>query len=283
MFTIYVESLNFKSGNVDMSHYNLQPQRIGAVNWIGLSTLIRKEISRFLSVYLQTIVAPVMTSAMFYAVLALAFGGLAKEVNGVAYMTFLAPGLILMAMVQNAFSNTSSSLMIAKIQGTVVDLLMPPISSVELYVGMIIGAVTRALIIGFVGLGALFYFSDFGVYHLGTSVTFAFLGAWMMATVGIMGGVWADKFDHIAAVTNFVITPLTFLSGTFYSIMSLPEKWQVIAHYNPFFYMIDGFRYGFIDSSDGNLLFGFVFLTTLNLILTALTLWMLKTGYKIKS
>ena len=275
--------IEFNQGNVGMKAYNLQPQQMGRVNWVGLSTLIRKEVARFLAVYLQTIVAPVITSAMFFSVLALAFGGVAREIDGVPYMTFLAPGLIYMAMIQNAFSNTSSSLMIAKIQGTVVDLLMPPISSGELYFGMVVGAVVRALLIGLVGFAVLWYFADVGFYHMGVSFGFAILGAWMMATLGIMGGVWAEKFDHIAAVTNFIITPMTFLSGTFYSISSLPEDWHVLAEFNPFFYAIDGFRYGFIDSVDGNLFFGFVFLTTLNLILTSIALLMLKTGYKIKS
>lgn len=266
-----------------MSSYNLQPRRMGRFNYVGMMTLVRKEVGRFLSVYLQTIIAPVVTSGMFYAVLALAFGGIAREVNGVAYMTFLAPGLIMMTMLQNAFSNTSSSLMIAKMQGTIVDLLMSPLSYGELYLGLVIGAILRALLIGSVGLLVLGYYADLGVHNVGAIVGFAVMGAWMMATLGLMGGIWAEKFDHIAAVTNFVITPMTFLSGTFYAMSTLPENWQILATFNPFFYVIDGFRYGFIGSADGAVLYGFAFLAILNLILTSLTLLMLKVGYKIKS
>lgn len=257
-------------------------RQIGRVNWRGLWTLYMKEVRRFLNVYTQTLLAPMVTTLLFLAIFTLALGGGGREVGGVAFASFLAPGLIMMAMVQNAFANTSSSLVIAKVQGNIVDVLMPPLSPLELTLGFAGGGVTRGLMVGLaVGLGMWFFVPVtlhnplFIVYH-------AVMASLMLALLGMIGGIWSEKFDHIAAVTNFVITPFSFLSGTFYSIERLPEVWQVVAHFNPFFYMIDGFRYGFIGHADGDLLLGLAVMAGFNLFLWAVTYRMLATGYRLK-
>ena len=246
-------------------------------------TLIKREVGRFLNVYTQTIVAPAVTTLLFYAIFALAFGGIKRQVGEVPYMEFLAPGLVLMTMVQNAFANTSSSLVISKVQGNIVDVLMPPLSALELYIGFVTGSVLRGLCVGVVTVIVISFFVPLHIHAPLVILAYAFLGTLMLGTLGLAAGIWSEKFDHIAAVTNFIVTPLTFLSGTFYSIAQLPEFWRGLAEYNPFFYMIDGFRYGFIGQADGSVFIGIIALLVLNLALMALTLWMLRTGYKIKS
>ncbi|MEM7680191.1 MAG: ABC transporter permease [Pseudomonadota bacterium] len=262
---------------------NYKPRAIGVINWVGLATLTRKEIERFTSVYLQTIAAPIVTTLLYYAIFALAFGGVAREVNGISFLAFLAPGLIMMTMVQNAFANTSSSLVISKMQGTVIDILMPPLSSIEILTGYITGGLVRGFAVGLCTAIAVYLFVDFEIAHWWMLLSFAFLGNFMLSALGVLTGIWAEKFDHTATITNFIITPLTFLSGTFYSIESLPANWQVIAHYNPFFYMIDGFRTGFIGAGDGSIMTGLVTLSLINLVLVVLILYLLEIGYKIKS
>lgn len=261
----------------------LAPRKITGWNKIGLYTLIKREVGRYMAVYMQTIVAPVVTTLLFYTVFALAFGGVAREVNGVAFLQFLAPGLIMMTMVQNAFANTSSSLIISKVQGNIVDILMPPMSSLELLIGFLAGGVIRGLMVGAVTIVIVSIFVPLMISSVVQIIVFAFLGTMMLALLGIAAGVWAEKFDHMAAVTNFIITPMTFLSGTFYSVRSLPEMWHALALYNPFFYMIDGFRGGFIGQTDGSMFFGVGLLIVINLILALMILAMLKAGYKIKS
>lgn len=260
-----------------------KPRTIPPINFIGLKTLIYKEVGRFLNVYTQTIIAPVVTTLMFYSVFALAFGGLEMKIGDMSYLTFLAPGLVMMTMVQNAFANTSSSIVIAKVQGNIVDVLMPPISAGELFAGYMIGGVIRGLVVGFVCAFVIWLVVGLQVHSFLAILAFAVLGNALMSALGLAAGIWSEKFDHIAAVTNFVVTPMTFLSGTFYSVGQLPPLWAKIAHYNPFFYMIDGFRYGFIGHADGNLMIGLALLLSINIFLGLLTLRMLKTGYKIKS
>ena len=262
---------------------HLKPREIGPINWVGLLTLIQREVNRFRVVYIQTILAPMVTTLLFYAIFTLAFGGMAREVNGISFLKFLAPGLIMMTMVQNAFANSSSSIIIAKIQGNIVDLLMPPLSNVELMVGFLVGSVLRGLVVGLATSIAMYVFVPFELYSLWVVVVFGFLGSLMLGALGLATGIWADKFDHVASVTNFIVTPLTFLSGTFYSMGSLPEMWQAIARYNPFFYMIDGFRYGFIGRGDSDVIVGLAILVGINVGLIGVVLWMLRTGYKIKS
>ncbi|MBU0799895.1 MAG: ABC transporter permease [Alphaproteobacteria bacterium] len=259
------------------------PRIIKGINTIGLMTLTRKEISRFLNVYLQTLVAPVITTLLFYTIFALAFGGEERMVGDIPFMQFLAPGLIMMTMVQNAFANTSSSLVIAKVQGNIVDVLMPPLSAAEILAGFVAGAVVRGMMVGTVTIAVMALFAPVAIYNIAAIIGFALLGNILLAVLGILGGIWSQKFDHIAAVTNFFITPMTFLSGTFYSIESLPGIWRHIAHYNPFFHMIDGFRYGFTGHADSDVIMGACILAAIDLALLFAAWRMLKTGYKIKS
>jgi len=260
---------------------------MGKVNWIGFWTLLMKEVRRFVKVWLQTIAAPVITTLLFYAVFSLAMsggsGGTGQTVYGVPYFNFLAPGLIMMAMTQNAFANTSSSVMIAKVQGNIVDVLMTPISPVELALAWTLGGVVRGLMVGVVTAATIGLFLPVRIHDVGAVLLYGTLATMLLSLLGIIGAIWADKFDHIAAVTNFIVTPLTFLSGTFYSVDRFPPVLRSVTHLNPFFYMIDGFRYGFIGHAEASLLSGVAVLAGLNLILWVVTLRMLVTGYKLKS
>ena len=267
-----------------MADQSITARKIKGINKIGLYTLVRKEVVRFLKVYMQTLVAPAVTTLLFYTVFALAFGGIDRDIGGnVPFLTFLAPGLIMMSMVQNAFANTSSSLIISKVQGNIVDILMPPLSSGEILTGFLSGAVLRGLAVGTITLCFLSVFAPITIHSVPTIIMFAILGTYMLGALGVIAGIWCERFDHMAAFTNFIVTPMTFLSGTFYRINMLPEIWQNIAHLNPFFYMIDGFRYGFIGQSDGNITIGIIMLVVMNALLTVLCYKLLKSGYKIKS
>ncbi len=266
-----------------MTNLSAQQKKIVGINRIGLMALVKREVFRFINVYTQTIVAPVITTLMFYTVFALAFGGESRMIGDLPFLAFLAPGLVMMTMLQNSFANTSSSLVISKVQGNIVDVLMPPLSAMELYLGYAAGAVLRGLCVGLIAVIVLSFFAPIHVHSPAAIFAFAFLGTLMLGTIGIAGGIWSEKFDHIAAVTNFVVTPMTFLSGTFYSISQLPEFWQHLALANPFFYIIDGFRYGFIGHADGSIMVGLAFLTVCNGLLITLCYFMIKSGYKIKS
>jgi ABC-2 type transport system permease protein len=259
---------------------------MGRINWIGFWTLLVKEVRRFAKVYLQTIAAPVVTTLLYYVVFAVAMsstGGSANPSGQVQLFTFLAPGLIMMGMSQNAFANTSSSVMISKVQGNIVDVLMTPISSVELALALVMGGIVRGLVVGVVTAIAIDFLVPVRIYDIFAVFGFALLANMMLALLGVIGAIWADKFDHIAAVTNFVVMPLTFLSGTFYSVDRFRPALRTAAHFNPFFYMIDGFRYGFIGHADAPLLQGVAVLVTVNAVLWVVTLRMLVTGYKLKS
>jgi len=258
------------------------PRAIGAVNWLGLWTLYSKEVRRFLSVFTQTLLAPMVTTLLFLAIFTLALGGAGRVVEGVDFVRFLAPGLIMMSLMQNAFANTSSSMVMAKIQGNIVDLLMPPLSATELNLGIAGGGVTRGLLVGMATGMTMWIFVPLGLHSPLAVIYFAFNGAVMLAFLGVAAGIWADRFEHIAAVTNFVIVPLSFLSGTFYSISRLPPEWQIVAQFNPFFYLIDGLRYGFIGQSDGTLGVGVVVVLSVNVGLWLLTQRMFATGYRLK-
>lgn len=259
------------------------PRTVGPVNWIGLWTLYLREVRRFIKVHQQTVWAPVVTTLLFYTVFALAFGGAGRSVGDIPYMIFLAPGLVMMSMTQNAFANTSSSVVISKVQGNIVDTLMPPLSPLELVVGFVMGGVTRGLLVGLVATIAIRLFVPFGIANLAFVLFHAVMASMLLSLLGLVGGIWSEKFDHIAAVTNFVVTPLSFLSGTFYSVESLPTAFWWIAHFDPFFYMIDGFRYGFIGRSDGTLALGVVVMLATNAALWALAWRMLASGYRLKA
>lgn len=261
----------------------VQPREIRGINWVGLRTFIYKETARFMNVYMQTIVAPLVTLFLFFIVFYLGLEAEDRLVLGVEYVRFLAPGLLMMAMVQNAFSNSVSSIVIAKVQGNIVDVLMPPLSPGEVLTGYIVSSVFRGLLIGVCGAVLLAAFIDLHISSFLILLSFAILGNLMLALLGVVGGLWSEKFDQMAALANFVITPLTFLSGTFYALAALPPVWQKIALLNPFFYMIDGFRAGFIGVAETNLVVGAGLLGILNLALAGLSLALLKSGYKTKS
>ncbi len=252
-------------------------------NVIGLWTLYLREVRRFIKVYTQTVLAPMVTTLLFLAVFTLAIGSARPDVAGVPFTEFLAPGLIMMAMAQNSFANTSSSIMIAKVQGNIIDTLMPPLSPGELTAGIALGGVTRGLCVGAAVSLAMSPFVHLGIANPLLIAFHAVMAATMLSLLGIMGAIWSEKFDHIAAVTNFVVTPLAFLSGTFYSIERLPEAARAIAHLNPFFYMIDGFRAGFIGHSDSPPLLGIAVMLGANTLLWAGCAHMFRTGYKLKS
>jgi ABC-2 type transport system permease protein len=259
------------------------PRRFGALNTLGLWTLYRKEVHRFGKVIIQTVFAPVVTTLLFFAVINLAFGERRGDVAGIPFSDFLAPGLILMGLLQNAFANSSSSILVSKVQGNSVDFLMPPLSALELMIAFIAGAVTRGVVVAAATGIVMAFFVDLTPAHIWAIVFYAITGASLLGMVGLIGGVWAEKFDHIAVITNFIITPLTFLSGTFYSIEVLPEPFYTLSHINPFFYMIDGFRYGFTGHADGSILAGVLIILALNAILIAISYLVLRSGWRLKS
>lgn len=259
------------------------PRQVGAVNWIGLKTLLGREVRRFLKVWIQTIAAPVVTTLLFYAVFALALGGVVRMVGDVPFLKFLGPGLVMMSIAQNAFANTSSSVLVSKVQGNIVDVLMPPLSAGELAAGFVLGGVIRGLMVGLVTAAAIWVFVPLGIHNPFFILFHAVMAAMLLSLLGLIGGIWAEKFDHMAAVTNFIVTPLSFLSGTFYSIDAVPELFRFIAHLNPFFYFIDGFRYGFIGQTDGTLVQGVVVLLAVNAALLAVAMRLLSSGYKLKA
>ena len=265
------------------SHRPLRSREFGAVNWLGVRTLYFKEVQRFLKVFLQTVIAPAVTTLMFLAIFTLVLGGQNRTVNGVPFLEFLAPGLLMMAIIQNSFANTASSVLVSKIQGNIVDILMPPLSARELTFALTMGGVTRGAAVGTVICVAMSPFAPMAMAHIWAIVYFTLAAALMLSLMGLITGIWAEKFDHMATVTNFVIIPLSFLSGTFYSIDRLPDIWRTVSQLNPFFYLIDGIRYGFIGHADGSLGVGIGVTLVLNLGLWTLCHWMLQSGYKLKA
>ncbi|MDP6874458.1 MAG: ABC transporter permease [Alphaproteobacteria bacterium] len=261
----------------------LAPRLVGTVNWRGIWTLYAKEVHRFLKITMQSIVAPVVTTLLFLAVFSLAFGD--RDVLGgeVSFQRFLAPGLMMMAIVQNSFANSASSLLLSKIQGNIVDLMMPPLGPGELSLCFALSGATRGLLCAAAVALGMVLFVDISVAHVWPILFHGLAAALLLSQIGITAGIWADKFDHMATVTNFVITPLAFLSGTFYSIDRLPEPWHGLSQINPFFYMIDGFRYGFIDHADGSLAAGIAIMIALNVVLWSANYLILRSGYKLKS
>lgn len=231
----------------------------------------------------QTVMAPVISTLLFYLVFSLALGGATRTTHGISTMAFLVPGLIMMSMAQNAFANTSSSLVISKVQGNIVDVLMPPLTPAEFALGYLLGGVVRGLVVGVASILVMLLLAPISFEHPAFILFHGLMGSMMLALLGMIGGIWSMKFDHLATVTNFIIMPATFLSGTFYSSSQLPEFWKFLAHLNPFFYMIDGFRYGFIGLADSNLIHGIIMMIAVNLLLWIVCLSMLKTGYKLKS
>lgn len=263
---------------------------ITGFNRIGLWSLYMKEVRRFLKVQTQTVWAPAVTTLLFLVIFTVAMGRGDRMVLGVHFATFVAPGLIMMGMMQNAFANSSFSLLAGKLQGTIVDLLMPPLTNAELMIGIVAAAVTRAVMVGgAVALAmALWPGIDMMAAHPWAIVWFGLMGSLMLSLMGLLTSLWAEKFDHAAAVTNFVVAPLSLLSGTFYVIHNLSPAFQAISRANPFFYMISGFRFGFIGQSDiGNtnhdVAMAAIGVGVLNLVLGFVTYRILKSGWKLKS
>ena len=262
---------------------------IRGINGIGLWSLYIKEIRRFLKVQTQTIWAPAITTLLFLVIFSVALGRGGREVLGVNFPTFVAPGLIAMAMMQNGFANSSFSLLSGKIQGTIIDLLMPPLSEGELMAGIVGAAMTRAVAVGFVVAGAMLLYPgvNLAMAHPWAVVWFGLMGALMLSLLGLVASIWAEKFDHNAAVTNFVIAPLAMLSGTFYIIDRLAPAFQSVSRANPFFYVISGFRYGFLgqsDIGDGTaVMLAGLGLLALNAVLAFVTYRLLVSGWKIKN
>lgn len=248
---------------------------------IGFQTLFCKEVLRFWKVATQTVTAPIMTAMMYLLIFGQALDGHVK-VHGVSYMAFLIPGLVMMSVLQNAFANASSSLIQSKVTGNLVFIMLPPLSHWEMFSAYVLAAVVRGLAVGLGVFVATAWFAHLSFASPLWIILFAFLGAAVLGTMGLIAGIWAEKFDQLAAFQNFVIVPLTFLSGVFYSIESLPPVWKTISSLNPFFYMIDGFRYGFSGQSDVSPMHSLIFVTGFLLALASLALYMLRSGYKLR-
>ncbi len=253
------------------------------MNWLGFITLLWKEVRRFLKVPLQTVLAPMMTTILFLAIFTLAFGGSERYVGEVSYASFLAPGLIMMAVIQNSFANTSSSILISKVQGNIVDILMPPLSAAELTLAYVLSGLARGLTVAMVVGIVMWLLIDISIHSWVAVIYYVISAGLMLSLLGMIAGILSEKFDHMAAMTNFVIMPLSFLSGTFYSIDRLTGVWYQISHLNPFFYMIDGFRYGFIGTSDSSIWVGAVSIAALDILLYIAVWALIKSGYRLKA
>ena len=261
----------------------LLAKKFDFANWYGLWTLYKREVLRFLSMPMQTLIAPATNSLLFLFVFSIALGRGTTEVSGVMFVQFMAPGLIMMAIINSSFQNATSTLMISKMQGNIVDILMPPLTAGELLLGFALGGATRGLFVGTIVGIVLYFFVPFTLHSIVYVCLFSFFASLLLSTVGVIVGVWAYKFDDIATITNFIIMPLSFLSGTFYSVEKLPDLFQSITYFNPFFYMIDGFRSGFIGYSDSSLLIGATLLISLNIILFIMGYILFRSGYKLKT
>ena len=254
---------------------------LGPINWMGLRTLYMKEVRRFMRVGPQTLLAPIISNLLYMTVFVLAFSALHPDPQ--SFMAFLAPGLVMLGILNNAAANSSSSIMTGKMMGSITDVLMPPLSSSELALGWIGGAATRGVLVAIATGAALSFFTPLIPTHVWAVLYFGLSAAVMMAMIGVLSGIWAEKFDQLAVVNQFIILPLSFLSGTFYRIDVLPAIFQDLIKGNPLFYLIDGFRYGFTGEADGNLLVGVVFIAALNIALFLTVLLVLRAGWRIKS
>ena len=263
--------------------YQIKVVKFGAVNWVGFWSLYVKEVSRFFVVWAQTLLSPLVSSLLFLSVLTLAIGNERGDVLGFPFISFLAPGLIVMSMIQQSFSHTVSSFMISKMQGNIIDTLFAPLTAVEVTFALILAAVTRSLFILVISIIAFSFIVDLNIHSVFYIFIGSFIGSFILGALGFITGLWAEKFDHTATITNFIITPLSFLSGVFYSIDKLPEFFQLASKVNPFFYIIDITRFGFLGTSDGSIVFGIVYLLIISFIMWFLSYYLYKIGYKIKS
>ncbi len=263
--------------------YKIGKRRFGLINWIGFYSLYKKETLRFLIVFGQTIVGPMLTGILFLIVISIAWGDDRGLVLGLPFVNFLAPGLISMQVIQQAFSHSSSSILMGKVMGNIIDLIGSPLSAAEVTLAIILASVTRSFIICIISIICFNLLVDVNVLHYYYFLVYLFLSSFLMGSLGFIAGMWAEKFDNMATVTNFIIVPLSFLSGTFYSIDRLPEVLKGLSIYNPFFHMIDGLRFSMIGIRDGGESFGLLYLLFLNLALWFTSYILYKKGYKIKS
>ena len=265
------------------------PRNYHGVNWTGATTLYLKEVRRFWKVGMQTLMAPVVTTVLYLMVFSVATQGARPPVGGVPYTLFMGPGLIMMQIMNSAFANSSSSLMQAKMMGLTQDFLTPPLTPTEQVVAFALGAATRGLFVGLVSAIAVYAIvvfanhASFGIAHWWAVLYFGFASSMLMGLIGMAAGLWAEKFDHLAAVTSFVVMPMSFLSGTFYTVSRLHEPFRTISQYNPFFYMISGFRYGFIGHADSSIAVGAAVIGGLTFVMGAICWWLFQTGYRLKS
>ena len=248
----------------------------------GFRTLLRKEMKRFVKVSVQTVLAPILTSMLYLLIFSHALQDRVQVFEGVGYTAFLVPGLVMMAVLQNAFANTSSSLIQSKITGNIVFILLPPLSHFEIFVAYVAAAMVRGLVVGSGVFVVTVWFAAPSFAHPLWIITFAVLGSAILGTMGLLAGIWAEKFDQIAAFQNFIIMPLTFLSGVFYSVHSVPAFWLAVSHLNPFFYMVDGFRYGFFGVSDVAPTTSLIVALGALAAVSAITLAVLRSGYKLR-
>jgi len=252
------------------------------MNWYGLYTLFGKEVWRFMKVAMQTILTPIITVLLYLLVFVSVLEEHVEVYEGISYTAFLIPGLMMMSIIQNAFSNSSSSLFQSKMMGSIVFLLLPPLSSWEFFLAYIGASILRGILVGIGVWIATLWFVILPINHLWALIAFAVLGSGVLGTLGLIASLWAEKWDHISAFQNFLILPLTFLSGVFYRIDSLPEFWGQLSYYNPFFYMIDGFRYGFFGVSEINVGISLAIVSFFFIIVTSWCLWLLHSGYKLR-
>ena len=258
-------------------------RRFGRVNWLGAQTLAQREVRRFMNVWSQTVMAPLINAALLLMIFTIAIGPTRGDVMGVAFITFLVPGILTMTVIQNAFANTSSSLAGAKIQGNIVDTLMPPLSAGELLFGYLSGAVVRGSMVAIVIAFGAWLILGVGVQHPLWVICFVLLGSVFMGGLGMVAGIYANKFDQLSAIGNFIVTPLAFLSGTFYSIDALPGVMQTLCRLNPFFYIIDGVRFGMIGVSDSSPWIGLLFVLSACAVVCTICWRWLKVGYRLKA
>ncbi len=257
-------------------------RRFGAVNWLGLWTLVVREVRRFMNVWSQTVMAPLINAGLFLMVFVLAVGPNRGPVMGVPFIEFIAPGILTMTVIQNAFANCSSSLASAKVQGNIVDTLMPPLSAGELVAGYLGGAVARGMLVALVIAFGVWVFLGVGMAHPMWVVFFVVVGSVFMGGLGLIAGIFANKFDQLAAISNFIVTPLAFLSGTFYTLDAMPPVLQALSHANPFFYIIDGVRFGMLGVSDGAPMFGACFALVSAGIVVGINWRWFRRGYRLK-
>lgn len=252
------------------------------INYYGTWTLFKKEVWRFLKVYHQTVFAPVVNALLLLAIFALSLGERVHSVGNVPFREFMAAGLIMMVAMQNAFANSSSSLTMGKILGHIIDYLIPPINAAGFLSAFVCAAILRGILVGIVAFAAISFFVPLSFHNLFYTIFCLIFASMFLALMGVLCGILSESFDQMSAITSYFITPLTFLSGTFYSTKNLPEFWQAVAHFNPFFYMIDGFRYGLTGYHDGSILVGAITIISINIIFIFINYYLLKIGYRIK-